>query len=198
MDIRKFEINDLDAVVEIEKKAWASNSASVDMIKTRANVFPDGSIVAIKDNRIVGYAAAQLVNHISTGTWANQTDGGQIARTHSDEGKIAYGVNMSALPVAASESVAEHVIGHYYDIFIGSGRCELLCLGSRLPGYAKWIKNGNGSRLSEYLKPQDNGRVRDPELYLYQKHGFGVLWGLPEYFPDVSSANAGAMVYRKA
>lgn len=197
MEIRNLEPGDLDTVAEVERIAWGEGAASRETIKTRAEVFPDGSIVAVDEGRIVGYAAAQLTAQISTKSWAEQTDNGEIRGSHVPEGRLAYGVSMSALPGISGEGVARYVIAHYTNIFLGTGRCSALCLGSRLPGFSRWsARQDNSGDLGEYVLPTPEGRVRDPELRLYAKNGFNVLWELPEYFPDPDSCDHGAMIVR--
>lgn len=197
MEIRTIEPTDVDAVAEVERIAWGDAAASAETIATRADVFPEGSIVAVEDGKIVGYAAAQLTAQISTKSWAEQTDNGEIRASHVPEGRLAYGVSMSALPGVSGEGVAAHVIAYYTDAFLGSGRCSALCLGSRLPGFSRWSARAeNSGDLGEYVLPTPDGRVRDPELRLYAKNGFQVLWELPEYFPDPESCDHGAMIVR--
>lgn len=197
MHIRKMTPGDVASVAEVERTAWGDAAASPETIRGRADVFPDGSIVAVEKGRIVGYAAAQLTTQISTKSWADQTDQGAIRRSHAPEGRLAYGVSMSALPGVSGEGVARHVIGHYAEVFLGTGRCSALCLGSRLPGFLRWSASaGTSGNLSDYVHPSPDGRVRDPELRLYAKNGFKVLWELPGYFPDPDSCDHGAMIVR--
>lgn len=198
MKVRKLETTDIDCVIKVEQAAWGVNAASAEMITSRAHTFEDGSIVVLEGERIVGYAAAQLTDHISTGSWSEQTDGGLIASTHKPAGRLAYGVSMSALPGVGGKGVAWHVITHYAKIFLETGRCDGMCVGSRLPGFAKWSATpSNSGRLLDYLRSGADGRPRDPELRLYTANGFQLLWGLPGYYPDPKSLDAGAMLLRR-
>lgn len=197
MEIREMAADDIDQVAHVETVAWGDMAATPDIIAARARVFGEGSLVAVQDGQIVGYAAAQLTDQISTKSWAVQTDNGTLERTHEPDGRLAYGVSMSALPGVSGEGVAFHVIAHYTRIFLGTGRCSALCVGSRLPGFARWVKKqGHDSTLANYVRLAPNGRPKDPELRLYAANGFRVLWELPGYFPDRDSMDHGAMVIR--
>ncbi len=197
MKIRRMCINDIQQVIEIEKVAWADSAATEAQIRQRREVYPLGSIVAEKsDGEIIGYASAQLVNEISTKTWAEQTDNGFIDKTHKPNGQIAYGVSMSALPEGAKFGIGGLVIAYYYDIFITSNKCSILCLGSRLPGFRKWQAKNNGS-IKSYLSETVHGYSRDPELRLYQKNGFQLLWEIENYYPDPESLDYGAMIVQR-
>ncbi|AXS40678.1 GNAT family N-acetyltransferase [Breoghania sp. L-A4] len=185
-------------MIKIEQTAWGVNAASAEMIASRARNFGEGSIVVLEGERVVGYAAAQLTEHLSTGSWSEQTDGGLITRTHMPAGRLAYGVSMSALPGVGGKGVAWHVITHYARIFLETGRCDSMCVGSRLPGFARWSATpGNSGTLSDYLRSGTDARPRDPELRLYTANGFQILWGLPDYYPDPKSLDAGAMLLRR-
>jgi len=197
MEICKMAADDIQQVLRVEKVAWGDMAASPESITTRADVFAEGSIVAIQGGQVVGYAAAQLTDHISTKSWAVQTDNGVLTRTHKPDGRLAYGVSMSALPGISGEGVAFHVISYYTRIFLETGRCSALCVGSRLPGFARWVeKQCHNPSLANYVQLAPNGRPKDPELRLYAANGFRVLWELPNYFPDRESLDHGAMVIR--
>lgn len=196
MKVRTIQPSDIAAVAEVEAIAWGKNAATPETIARRALVFEKGSIVVLDDDRIVGYAAAQLTDHISTESWGAQTDNGQIAASHKPHGTIAYGVSMSARPGVPGKGIAHHVIRHYAQIFLGGG-CLALCVGSRVPGFAKWAADRNDASLGEYLVQLPDGRFRDPELRLYASNGFGILWEMPDYFPDEKSAGHGAMMVRR-
>lgn len=195
MEVRTLRPSDVPVVAEVERIAWGEQGATPDVIAKRAEVFEKGSIVVVKDDVIVGYAASQLTDKISTGSWSAQTDDGQIAGSHVPGGSLAYGVSMSARPGLSGKGVAYHVIAYYADMYLGGG-CQALCVGSRVPGFAKWHAANPDMSLQDYLKPMDDGRSRDPEIRLYNSGDFRVLWGLPDYYPDNKSEGHGAMMIR--
>lgn len=195
--IRNMKPEDINQVVQVEQTAWGDAAATIEQINQRASIFPEGSIVAENpQGKIIGYASAQLVNSISTKSWEQQTDNGFITNTHDPDGKIAYGVGMSALPEGANYGVGAHVITHYHDIFIKSKRCSILSLGSRLPGFKRWHEKNRGD-IKTYLAQNHGAYSHDPELRLYQKNGFQLLWEIPGYFSDPDSLDYGAMIVRR-
>ncbi|MEH6444295.1 MAG: hypothetical protein V7784_10380 [Oceanospirillaceae bacterium] len=197
MIIRTMTEQDIEKVNAIEKTAWGDSAATFNQIRERMEIFPEGSIVAeIKTGKLIGYASSQLVNQISNKSWAAQTDNGTIKQTHLDGGSIAYGVSMSALPEGAKYSVGAAIIQHYYNIFIKSKRCSVLCLGSRLPGFNRWQLENKGD-IKQYLEQSFGGYSRDPELRLYQKNGFQLLWEISNYYPDTASQDYGAMIVQR-
>ena len=194
MIIREMRETDIEAVAGLEEDVWAGEAAGLDQIRTRWHVCPEGSIVAVlPDGTIGGYAAAQRVRTISTGSWNEQTDRGLIRGTHCPDGPIAYGVNMSVAARAAKFGISGAIIQHYAEIFVRRGGCSVMCLGSRLPGYRKWAARCGGN-IRDYLAERRHDHSIDPEMRLYEKAGFRLLWEIPQYFPDQRSGDYGAMI----
>ncbi|TMP81610.1 hypothetical protein CWB73_06895 [Pseudoalteromonas phenolica] len=193
MIVRTMNLEDIKKVREVELAAWGEEAATDEQITQRSLTFPMGSVVVEDENGvIVGYAASQLVDHISTKSWAKQTDNGFITKTHRPDGQLAYGVSMSGV----KNGVGAAVISYYHDIYIKSGLCSILCLGSRLPGFQAW-HNRTKKDIKSYLSDQVGGLSRDPELRLYQKNGFQFLWAINGYFSDAKSLDYGALIVRK-
>lgn len=195
MKVRTIRPCDVREVAEVEAIAWGENAATAETIARRASVFEKGSIVVCDGDTIVGYAASQLTDKVSTESWSTQTDAGLIEASHTPGGAIAYGVSMSARPGVSGKGVAFHVIRYYADMYLGGG-CRALCVGSRVPGYARWSAANTNRGLQDYLTPGDDGRFRDPELRLYASNGFQFLWAMPGYYPDEKSGGHGAMLIR--
>lgn len=195
MKVRTIRPGDVAEVAEVEAIAWGPNAATPETIARRASVFEKGSIVVLDGDRIIGYAASQLTDSISTASWDVQTDDGQIEASHRPDGAIAYGVSMSARPGVSGKGVAHHVIEEYTRMYLGSG-CRAMCVGSRVPGFAKWSKTQADACLKSYVQPGQDGRFRDPELRLYAGNGFDLLWEMPGYYPDEKSGGHGAMMIR--
>ncbi len=187
---------DIAEVAALEAKVWGEAAASVEQIRARAQVFRDGSLTArLPAGNIVGYVVVQRVAAISTGSWAEQTDNGRLAATHRPDGRLLYGVNLSVLPEGARQGVSRALIEHCYDAFVARGPCVGICLGSRVPGFARWARE-NGCDIRRYLSTRMGGFSRDPELRLYEKNGFRLLWELKDYFEDPDSLDHGAMILR--
>lgn len=187
---------DIQEVAALEAQVWGEAAASPGRIRSRADVFPDGSLIArLPSGSLAGYVVVQRVSHISTGSWTEQTDGGLIAATHRPDGGLLYGVNLSVLPEGAKHGVSRALIDYCYETFVRSGPCAGICLGSRVPGFARWAKQ-NSPNIRQYLSLRSGEFSRDPELRIYQRNGFRLLWALDQYFEDPDSLNYGAMIVR--
>lgn len=197
MQILPIEDKDVSEVAGLEAEVWGAAAASADQIRGRVVIFREGSLIArLTDGRIAGYVVVQRVDHISTGSWVQQTDDGRIAATHRPEGRLIYGVNLSVLPEGARYGVSGALIEHCYQVFVAKGPCMAICLGSRLPGFARWARS-NGRDIRGYLARRTSNFTSDPELRIYEKNGFRLLWEMEDYFEDPDSLNYGAMIMRR-
>ena len=193
MNVLKMSSSNFLEVYDLEMKVWGDNGASLDMIKMRYDIFPEGCIIVTDNDEIVGYASLQKVSRMSCQSWNKQTDYGYIKNTHNDSGHIIYGVGMSG----KKNGVSDLIINYAYDRFIKSRECYMIALGSRLPGFSSWKIKNNGD-IDTYIRlRRKNGFSVDPELFLYQKHGFEILCEMEDYFPCKESLNYGALVIRR-
>lgn len=194
MKVRQVKKEDYEGIAKLEEIVWGEGAASVNVIESRHSVFPEGSIVVVdRNNVIVGYAAVQRVNRVCADSWFEQTDNGFIRSTHSANGHIVYGIGMSGNRYGVSDLLIDHV----YQKFISSGECYMIALGSRLPGFSAW-KDKSKHNIKEYIQSRrEDGYSIDPELLLYQKHGFEVLFEIPNYFPCDESLGYGSLIVRR-
>ncbi|WCE32038.1 hypothetical protein [Vibrio sp. SCSIO 43137] len=194
MKVRTVKEQDYQEIADLEVTVWGEEGASYDIIRSRHEIFPEGSfVVEEEDGTIVGYAAVQRVNRASDDTWFEQTDSGYIKESHVPDGHILYGIGMAGL----KHGVADLIIKYAHDYFIASGICYMLVLGSRVPGFAAWTRK-TGLGIKEYITTRrPDGYSIDPELMLYQKHGFEILCEMHHYFPCEDSLDYGALIIKK-
>lgn len=193
MKVTQFTLSRLDEVVELEQRVWGAEGATKELVMSRYETFPRGSVIVLDDNDgIVGYAAVQKVSHICADSWYQQTDNGLSIKTHCLDGHILYGIGMAGEQCGAGTLIIDYV----YDEFINSGECGMLVLGSRVPGYKKWFEK-TGQNVRTYIhKKRSDGYSIDPELFLYQKNGFQILYDIPKYFLCEQSLNNGVMIVK--
>ncbi|HAS8547046.1 hypothetical protein LZU85_02245 [Vibrio sp. IRLE0018] len=193
MRVTQFSLNRTEEVVALEKRVWGAQGATKELVLSRFETFPRGSVIALDDkDRVVGYAAVQKVSHICADSWYQQTDNGLSIKTHLSNGHILYGIGMAGEQCGVGSSMIEYV----YSAFIQTGECALLALGSRVPGYRNWF-NKTGESVRSYIQQKrSDGFSIDPELFLYQKNGFEILYEISEYFDCDKSLNNGVMIIK--
>lgn len=171
-------INDLLDRVYPDMLAW-----DLACIKSQIEYFPDGQLVAVFDEKIVGYSACIMISGdraLKPHTW-DEISGYGYATTHDPKGNYLYGIE-----TCVDRDYRNHNIGHR----LYNKRKEL-CI--------RWHLNGiiTGGRLN--LLAQEINHVKTPEKYiemvqmekihdhtlLFQLHnGFEVIGVLKDYLLD--------------
>lgn len=193
MKVMQLTSNYIKDVVELEQRVWGDEGATEEFVMSRFETFPRGSVIVLDDNdKVVGYAAVQKVSYVCGESWYQQTDNGLSVATHDPDGHILYGIGMAGEQCGAGALMIDFV----YNTFIKNGECAMLALGSRVPGYKKWFGKTGKSIRSYINQRRSDGYSIDPELHLYQKNGFHILYEIPEYFRCEQSLDNGAMIVK--
>lgn len=196
---RMADLGDVEMIYNLEREVWADSGASREQISSRINIFPDGSFLAVKDNEIIGYTAAQRINDLpKTITWDSVTDNGFIAKSHCPDGKFLYGINLSVHYSAAKLGIVHGLMTCFVLKELVWRGIQGIYIGSRMPGFSNYKNKHNNASADYYaFKKNNHGLLIDPELRIYQSHGFEVVRILPDYFPDPSSENFGVLIRKK-
>lgn len=194
--IRKAKIDDIPQILKVEKAAWGSErAATFEMFQSRIETFPEGTLVAILENKIVGVVATEIVNYdLKKGflTWYEVTDNGFIKKTHNPKGDTLYGVDLSVDPSYQNRGVGKKLMIAIGKLIIGYNLKRGL-LGARIPQYHQFANRIN---VKEYvnLREKKDEILPDPELIFYQKLGLKILGVVPNYFKDPESLNYGVLM----
>jgi len=208
--IRQARIDDIEAILLVEKKAWPENlRASREMYESRLEIFPQGILVAETEGKIGGVVVSQIMHFNSIpdiSSWSEATDYGYIKNSHDPKGNSFYGVNLSVSPqtqsrvaVALLEAVGKLAIRYNF---------RQIVLGGRIPSFARYLKhhyhkngisaisNKKRDKIAEdYIQATNRrGNPLDPQITFYQKVGMKIIKLLPNYFKDPESLNYGVLV----
>jgi len=208
--IRQARVDDIEAILSVEKKAWPENlRASREMYESRLGTFPQGTLVAEGEGKIEGVVVVQIVNFRSVSdvcSWNEATDYGYIRKSHDPQGNTLYGVNLSVSPqtqsrvaVALLEAVGKLAIRY---------NLKQIVLGGRIPSFARYLKHycqKNGVSVisdkkrdkiaEDYIQATNRrGNSLDPQITFYQKVGMKIIKLLPNYFEDPASLNYGILL----
>ena len=202
--IRQAKIKDIPEILEIEKRAWGERGAATkEMFESRIETFPEGTLVAEIDGKIVGVVATEIVNYDldkNAYSWYEITDNGYIKNSHNPKGDTIYGVDLSVAPFYQGLKVGSkllEVIGKLaikYNIKQGM-------LGGRMPGYYKYA---NKMSVEEYInatvetdETEKSVKPLDPEINFYKKAGLKIIKIIPNYYNDPESLNYGVLLLWK-
>lgn len=199
--IRQAKIEDIPEILIIEKEAWGEEkAASKKMFESRIKTFPEGTLVAEINKKIVGVVVTERVNYNlqkDSYNWYEITDNGFIRRSHKKDGNTIYGIDLSVAPsfqhlgigTKLLESIAKLCIR--YNIRQGM-------LGGRIPGYHKYADRMSiREYVSATIDTEKGTKSLDPEIDFYKKAGLKIVKIIPNYFEDPESLNYGVLLLWK-
>lgn len=192
---RKANQRDVDSILKIENDAWGLNAATREMVFSRINTFPEGVIVAEKNNNLVGVVFTEIIDwsvykNKDSFTWYEVTDNGLILKTHNRNGDTLYGVGLSVMNAYRGEGIGTELLRSIARLIV-SLRLKRGVLGGRVPYYHKF----NHYSIDDYLKAVDqDGNILDPELRLYKRSGLKIIKPVKNYFNDPESLNWGILL----
>lgn len=194
---RSASVADVERIVALERAIWGSEGANQSKILSRIKTFIRGNVVAVKGDNIIGYISFQYVERRQLEadfSWEDITDKGTIARSHSADGSFTYGVNLTVAQSAYGLKLGNALLMYSLARVIEDNR-EGSYLGSRIPGFRRFKEKNPDITVHEYVHLRWKGKLRDPELRMYEEEGFRVEKVLPGYFPDQESLDYGVLIF---
>ena len=109
--IRNARPDDYHEFRKMEEIAWQNSDIPVieeDMFNSWIKTFPEGLLLAMQDDRVVGHVYAQICYFDpwdvgNNKNWHEATDGGYTIRTHNPDGNTLYIVSISAVGSGAGK-----------------------------------------------------------------------------------------------
>ena len=153
-----------------------------EQIKKLITIFPEGQVVIIVDDKIVGCALSIIVNYNMVKgdhTYA-QVTGNETFNTHDPNGNILYGIEVFIHPDYRGLRLARRMYEYRKEL------CEKLNLkaimfGGRIPNYHKYADK---MRPKEYIEHVRNREIYDPVLTFQLSNDFHVRRVIRNYLPS--------------
>lgn len=211
--IKNGTLEDYPAFAEAEKKAWQGSGVYIisrEQYETWLRVFPEGLLIAMKEDRVCGHIFSQVchfnpLNKNDNRSWDEMTDRGYAETTHKLDGNCLYTVSFSASIAGAGKLLARK--GFQLAAHLGLEWYSGVC---RMPGLNEWGKAGKleldhvnveryaGNVSNTAAKVQVNERLFDPTLsVLLRTEGIKYYRVIQNYFSDQQSGNWAAVVGRR-
>lgn len=190
---------DIDGLLALEKNVWKETGANREQLISRINIFPAGNIIALYNNEVVGYLSFEYINNVAKDkefTWDFITDNGLINKSHKLNEQYMYGINISVHRKMSGQKLGFGLTLQAWINMILNNKKGIF-IGSRIPGFSNYKKQYPDISAQAYIELKRGGKLRDPELRMYEKDGVCVIKLLPNYFPDPQSLNYGVLLYRK-
>jgi ribosomal protein S18 acetylase RimI-like enzyme len=201
--IRQARIEDIPQILEVEKAAWGEGrSATFEMLESRIETFPAGTLVALVNEEIVGVLATEIIDYNlkeEALSWYEVTDNGYIRKTHNPKGDTLYGADLSVHPLYQNQGVGKKLLVCIGRLAIKYNLKRGL-LGARIPNYYKYVDK---IKVEDYIQldKKSSDIPPDPELIYYRnvtnllsKLGLQIVKVLPNYFKDPESLNYGVLL----
>lgn len=190
MSIQKIEVQQLhksnyNQLAEAMKAAysnWGGSVWSEKAIQKLLTVFPEGQLIVLADDRVVGCSLSILVRDDDFNdehTYA-QITGNYTFSTHNPNGNVLYGIEVFIHPDFRGMRLGRRLYDARKEL------CEKLNLkaivfGGRIPNYHKYA---NELTPREYIQKVKQSEIYDPVLSFQLSNDFHVKKVLKNYIPE--------------
>ena len=154
-----------------------------DQLARQLDVFPEGQLVAERDDRIVGCASSLVIvwdEWADEHTWREITAAGTFS-THNPEGLTLYGAEVFVDPTLRGQRIGHHLYEGRRQMCRRLNLRRIIACG-RLPGYSAVAEQ---MPVELYVKKVLWGDLVDPVLSFQLREGFRFCGIMSDYLPDV-------------
>ncbi|MBP1594366.1 MAG: putative carbon-nitrogen hydrolase, partial [Bacteroidetes bacterium] len=183
--IRSLQLDDYAQLSQSFTRTYSDGSDvfwSREQIEKLITIFPEGQIVVVVDNKIVGCALSIIVDYDmvkNDHTYASVT-GQETFNTHNPEGNILYGIEVFIHPEFRGLRLARRMYDYRKEL------CETLNLkaimfSGRIPNYHIYAQD---LRPKEYIHKVSKKEIFDPVLTFQLSNDFHVRKVMTNYLPN--------------
>ena len=184
VELRNLQMEDYDQLARSFRRIYGDEDVfwTKAQIKKLITIFPEGQVVIIVDDRVVGCALSIIVDYNlvkSDHTYA-QVTGNETFNTHNPKGNILYGIEVFIHPDYRGLRLARRMYEYRKEL------CEKLNLkaimfGGRIPNYHKYADK---MRPKEYIERVRSREIYDPVLTFQLSNDFHVRRVMRNYLPN--------------
>ena len=185
VEIRNLQREDYDQLAASFTRVYADGSDvfwTPEQIDKLIRIFPEGQIVVVIDDKIVGCALSIIVHYddVKNDHTYAQVTGNETFDTHTRKGNILYGIEVFIHPDYRGPRLARRMYEYRKEL------CEKLNLkaimfGGRLPNYHKYADQ---MRPKEYIDKVRQREIVDPVLLFQLSNDFHVRKVMRNYLPN--------------
>ncbi len=184
VEVRNLQMEDYGQLAQSFTRVYADKDVfwTREQIHKLVEIFPEGQIVTVVDDKIVGCALSIIVDYDMVKgdhTYAKVT-GNETFCTHNPKGNILYGIEVFIHPEYRGLRLARRMYDYRKEL------CEKLNLkaimfGGRIPNYYKYADR---MRPKEYIEKVRSREIYDPVLTFQLSNDFHVRRVMPNYLPN--------------
>lgn len=169
-------------VMEAAYSNWGGTVWSEKAIRKLLSVFPEGQLIVLADDQVVGCALSIIVKYDDFGDdhTYKQITGNDTFSTHNPNGTVLYGIEVFIHPDFRGMRLGRRLYDARKEL------CEKLNLkaiifGGRIPNYHKY---SNELTPKEYIQKVKSTEIMDPVLSFQLSNDFHVKKVLKHYIPE--------------
>ncbi|TPE69526.1 GNAT family N-acetyltransferase [Halalkalibacterium halodurans] len=194
--VRPYTLADFNGLLEVQKEAFPPpfpeelwwNRAQ---IAAHVESFPEGAMVAVIRDKIVGSATSLLIKYDGKPhTWEEVADNGYIQSSHQPDGDSLYGIDLCVRPSFRGKGVARALYEARKQLIRELGLTRFVA-GCRIPGYHQVASQ---MTVEDYVQAVVDGKRHDLVLTFMLKQGLRPLQILPNYLEDDESLHYAVLV----
>ena len=184
VELRNLQMDDYDQLARSFKRIYGDEDVfwTRAQIKKLNTIFPEGQVVIVVDNRIVGCALSIIVDYnLVKGdhTYA-QVTGNETFNTHNPNGNILYGIEVFIHPDFCGLRLAR-LMYEYRRELCENLNLKAIMFGGRIPNYHKYADK---MRPKEYIDHVRSREIYDPVLTFQLSNDFHVRRVIRNYLPN--------------
>jgi len=191
LEIRPATIDDIAGISDVIRHSYGS-TYTADMLRGQITNFPEGHMVAVLGDTIIGYCATLVIEEskvMAKHTWREITGGG-FGTTHNPQGEYLYGYEVCVHADYRKYSIGQRFYQARRRLCEQLNKKGIVFCG-RLPNLAKKIKSVKDP--NDYVRRVINREIRDPVVRFHLRQGFSYLGIMENYLPwDADSLGVGA------
>lgn len=156
-----------------------------------AQVFPEGTIVVLDGEKVVGVGAGLFINFDLDHPEHDLDEFTGTGYEHHDpDGEWYYGTEICVHPAYRGRGIARKLYDLRKDLVIRHNKRGFVA-GGVLPGYARYRDQISAQ---EYVDKVVAGELFDPTLSVQLQNGFQVRGVLANYFPDSETGGWASLI----
>ncbi len=189
ISIRRATLDDVPAIYACQQAAYPTfpphGLCDERQLGMQIARFPEGQLVAVADDRVVGYCTTLIVALAEDSPWYsyNEITGYGTFSTHDPSGDTLYGADIAVHPEYQGRGIAGRLYKARKRLLT---RFNLRCMvaGGRIPGYRQVAGR---MTAEEYVERVVRGELKDRALNAHLKAGYRVVGVHMGYLRDEAS-----------
>lgn len=185
VEVRLLQLSDYKQLSQSFRRVYTDGSDvfwTHQQIEKLIRIFPEGQIVTVVDDKIIGCALSIIVDYekVKNDHAYAAVTGQETFNTHNPNGNILYGIEVFIHPAYRGLRLARRMY-EYRKELCESLNLKAIMFGGRIPNYHKY---SDDLRPKEYIDKVKKKEIFDPVLTFQLSNDFHVRKVMTNYLPN--------------